>query len=129
MQNIKIKCSQDAAKCFREIYPVEVNIREAFLVIYLNNENVSVGYSIISIGGLTATLVDIRILLRDALLTGSTSIILCHNHPSGSTEPSEDDIKITRRLVEAGELLGIEVLDHIIVSDKDLLSMKAKNLL
>ena len=58
--------------------------------------------------------------------------ILCffvHNHPSGNTDPSEDDIKITKRLVEAGEILGIEVLDHIIVSDESILSMKAKNLL
>ena len=89
IQNVKITNSKDVNDFVRAIYPVEINIREAMLVLYLNNSNKTMGYSIAGIGGITATVVDIRLILRDALLTQSTNIILVHNHPSGSLTPSE----------------------------------------
>ena len=116
--NVKITSSQDAARCFRQIYPVEINMREAFVVLYLNNANISVGYSLISLGGITATLVDIRLLLRDALLCGSTNMILCHNHPSGGLNPSQADINLTDKIKKAAEVMALKVLDHLILTEK-----------
>lgn len=117
--NIKITCSQDAARCFRQIYPVDLNIREAMVVLYLNNANITMGYSVIGIGGITATYVDIRLILRDALLTQSTSIILCHNHPSGSLKPSQADINLTKKIKSAAEVMDISILDHLILTESE----------
>jgi DNA repair protein RadC len=72
VHNIKVSSAKDVADYIRQVYPVEINIREAMVVLYLNNSNRTVGYSIASIGGITSTLVDIRLVLRDALLTQST---------------------------------------------------------
>jgi DNA repair protein RadC len=69
-----------------------------------------------------------REVFKEAISSCAASVIFVHNHPSGDPTPSEDDIKLTKRLIEASEIIGIEVLDHIIVCDKDHLSMKAKNL-
>ena len=99
------------------IYPVEVNIREAMMVLFLNNANRTVGYSVAGIGGFTATLVDIRLVLRDALLTQSTNIILIHNHPSGSLKPSLSDLSLTDKIKNAANLMDIKLLDHLILSD------------
>ena len=89
ISNIKISSSKDVNDFIRRVYPVEINIREAMVVLYLNNSNRTLGYSIASIGGITGTVVDVRLVLRDALLTQSTSIILIHNHPSGNLKPSQ----------------------------------------
>ena len=82
--NAKISQSRDVADYIRQVYPVEINIREAMVVLFLNNSNRTLGYSVASIGGLTGTLVDVRLLLRDALLTQATGLILVHNHPSAT---------------------------------------------
>ncbi|GAJ06074.1 unnamed protein product, partial [marine sediment metagenome] len=74
------------------------------------------------------SIVHPREVFKEAVSSGAASVILAHNHPSGDPTPSEDDIKLTKRLVEAGEIMGIEVLDHIIVCDKEYLSMKGRNL-
>ena len=71
--NVKISQSKDVADYIRQVYPVEINIREAMLVLYLNNSNRTLGYSVASIGGITGTLLDVRLVLRDALLTQATS--------------------------------------------------------
>ena len=82
--NIKISSSKDVNDFTRTVYPVEINIREAMVVLYLNNSNQTLGYSIASIGGIAGTVVDVRLVLRDALLTQRTSIIRVHNHDSGT---------------------------------------------
>jgi DNA repair protein RadC len=81
-----------------------------------------------SLGTLNASLVHPREVFRLAVMQGIASVILGHNHPSGSTEPSEEDLRITRRLVEAGKILGIEILDHVIIADNTYLSFKAQGL-
>ena len=90
---------------------------------FLNNSNRTFGFSIASIGGITGTVVDVRLILRDALLTGSTSIILAHNHPSGSLNPSGADIAITEKVQKAAALMDIKLLDHLIITESQHYSM------
>ncbi|MCA0933917.1 JAB domain-containing protein [Lutimonas saemankumensis] len=115
--NVKISQSKDVADYIRQVYPVEINIREAMVVLFLSNSNKSIGWSIASIGGITATIVDVRLVLRDALLTQATSIILVHNHPSGSLNPSKSDLSITHKVKKAAELMDIKLLDHLILTE------------
>lgn len=102
--------------------------KEHFWTVGLNTRNVVKYIDLTSLGTLNASLVHPREVFRLAVMQGIASVILGHNHPSGSTEPSEEDLRITRRLVEAGKILGIEVLDHIIVADNNHLSFKAQGL-
>ena len=90
---------------------------EEFWIIYLNNSNKIISNSQLSKGGITGTLVDVRIVFKTALEMGATALILCHNHPSGTLVPSDADKQITRKLKLAGESLEIKVLDHLIVTE------------
>ena len=118
VQNIKISSSNDVNEFVRKFYPVGIDIREAMLTLFLNNSNRTLGFSVASIGGITGTLVDVRLLLRDALLTQSTSMILIHNHPSGNLDPSQADLSITEKVRKAGELMDIKLLDHLILTEE-----------
>ena len=90
---------------------------EEFWIIYLNNSNKVIAKSQLSKGGITGTLVDVRIVFKTALEMGATALILCHNHPSGTLIPSDADKQITRKLKLAGDSLEIKVLDHLIVTE------------
>ena len=90
---------------------------EEFWIIYLNNSNKVIAKSQLSKGGITGTLVDVRIVFKTALEMGATALILCHNHPSGALMPSDADKHITRKLKLAGDSLEIKVLDHLIVTE------------
>jgi DNA repair protein RadC len=92
--------------------------RELFLSVMLTARNHLIGVETVSIGSVNAAMLSPREVFKGALLANAVSIILCHNHPSGDLSPSEEDIKITKRLIEVGELLGVKVLDHLIVSDQ-----------
>ena len=94
-------------------------MKEHFWVIGLSTRNAIQYIDLVSLGTLNASLVHPREVFRFSILKAVSSIILCHNHPSGNAEPSEEDMKITRRLVEAGKIIGIEVLDHIVIGDRD----------
>lgn len=118
INNVKISQSRDVNDYIRKVYPVPIDIREAMVVLLLNNSNRTLGYSIASIGGLTGTLVDVRLVLRDALLTQSTGLILIHNHPSGTLKPSQSDINITNKVKKAAELMDIKLLDHLILTEE-----------
>lgn len=102
---------------------------EEFWIIYLNNSNRIIEQFQISKGGITGTLVDIRITLKKALEVGAVSIILVHNHPSGNLKASEADKQLTRKLKTASESLDIKVLDHIIVTEKSYLSFADEGML
>jgi DNA repair protein RadC len=84
---------------------------------------------VISVGTLTCSLVHPREVFRPAIRHGAVSLILIHNHPSGDPEPSADDLALTKRLVKAGELLGIDVLDHVILAGSNHLSLKTRGVL
>lgn len=103
--------------------------REHFVVLALDARNRPIGANTVSIGSVSASLVHPREVMKFAILANASSIILAHNHPSGDVSPSRDDIELTRRLVEAGTLIGIDVLDHLVLSDGDFLSLKEKGLM
>ena len=103
--------------------------REVFAVVLMDARNQVLGINTVSIGSLTASVVHPREVFKAAILMNAANIILAHNHPSGDPSPSKDDIDLTRRLHKAGELLGIEVLDHLILTDTDFLSFKEKGLI
>jgi DNA repair protein RadC len=116
-----------------EVIPLVANIadkkQEYFVCISLNGAGEVVGNRIITVGLLDHSLVHPREVFADPITDRAASVILVHNHPSGILEPSKQDILMTKQLVEAGSVLGIKVLDHLIVSKKGYLSMKEKGLL
>ncbi|NOZ58418.1 MAG: JAB domain-containing protein [Euryarchaeota archaeon] len=117
-----IRSSGDA---FRLLYPRMAQLRvEVFAGMYLNSRNRLLRLRDISRGGLEASVVQPREVFRIALQESATRVIVAHNHPSGDPEPSEQDIAITKTLKRAGELLGIELLDHIIVGDGRYVSLR-----
>lgn len=110
----KIVSSTDA---FELIQPVLGDLNhEEFWVIYLNNANKVILKKQLGKGGFTGTLVDVRMVCKNALENNATGMILCHNHPSGKRKPSQSDINLTKKITEAGKILDIKVLDHIIVA-------------
>jgi DNA repair protein RadC len=103
--------------------------KEYLCMVCLNTKGVCVAKTIISIGTLTETLVDQREIFKTALEKNAASIALAHNHPSGDITPSENDIKVTQKVAQAGDEIGIPVVDHLIVYNDTFLSMKSKGLL
>ena len=95
---------------------------EEFWIVYLNNSNKILSKSQLSKGGITGTLVDVRIVFKSALEMGATGLILCHNHPSGTLVPSDADKQITKKLKLAGDSLEIKVLDHLIITETNYFS-------
>jgi len=109
---------ESSKSVFRVMQPLIGDLaHEEFWIIYLNNSNKVLRKQQLSRGGMTGTLVDIRIVMKQALEEGATSIILAHNHPSGTLLPSHADKSITQKLKAAGELLDVKVLDHLIVTE------------
>ncbi|MBK5251608.1 MAG: DNA repair protein RadC [Peptostreptococcaceae bacterium] len=102
--------------------------REVFKVLYLNTKNEILKDENISVGSLNASIVHPREVFKPAIVYSSNAIILMHNHPSGNPSPSQEDIQITKRLSEAGELIGIKVLDHIVIGDGNYYSLKENGL-
>lgn len=102
---------------------------EEFWILYLNNSNKILRHMQLSKGSITGTLVDIRLLFKEALLLGAVSIILAHNHPSGVLRPSQPDMNITKKIKAAGEQLDIKVLDHLIITETNFFSFADENLL
>ncbi|MFU8796627.1 MAG: RadC family protein [Dehalococcoidia bacterium] len=103
--------------------------KEHFLLLCLDTRNRLIRVCSVSVGSLDTSVVHPREVFREAISSSASSVIFAHNHPSGDPEPSREDIELTGRLVKAGEIIGIEVLDHIIVCDNSHLSLKARNLL
>lgn len=95
----------------------------------INTKNKPTAIHTVSIGTLNSTVVHPREIFKAAILSNAASIILAHNHPSGDPTPSKEDIGITKRLVDAGELLGITVMDHIIIGENNYVSMKKRSLI
>jgi len=102
---------------------------EEFWILYLNNSNKVIQKNQLSKGGITGTLVDVRLVLKNALGVGATALILCHNHPSGTLKPSQADKDITQKLKSAAHSLDIKVLDHLIVTENAYFSFADESLL
>jgi DNA repair protein RadC len=127
LDNGQIRGSKDAANYLRpEIGDLSY---EEFWVLYLNRQNKVLDKQKLSQGGMTGTVIDVRLVLKSALEKNSTSLIFCHNHPSGNLEPSDADRRITRQLKEAAAIMEIPVIDHIIVSQSGYFSFADEGLL
>ena len=103
--------------------------KEHFVIIMLDTKHRIIAKKVISIGHLNASLVHPREMFKEVIKRSSAAVILVHNHPSGDPSPSSDDLTVTRRLVEVGKLLGIQVLDHLIVGDGTFVSLKEQGLM
>ena len=127
LKNFNIKDPESVVKAIRA--SIKDKAKEHFKLILLNPRNKIIGISTISIGTLNASLVHPREVFKDAIMHSAASVVLAHNHPSGDPEPSEDDLKITKKLVESGKILGIEVIDHIIIGKNNFCSYKERGLI
>ncbi|MFX0555344.1 RadC family protein [Maribacter sp. CXY002] len=127
VQISKIDSSKDA---FEILQPVMGELEhEEFWILYLNNSNKVLHQSQLSKGGITGTLVDVRIVMKQSLELGAVALILAHNHPSGTLKPSQADKNITQKIKTASESLDIKVLDHIIITQKDYFSFADNQIL
>lgn len=126
-ENTKITGSHEV---YNLMYPLLCDlVHEEFWVLLLNRSNKVIDKQKISQGGITGTVTDIRLILKMAIDNLATSLILCHNHPSGNLQPSDADISITRRLKESAALMDISLLDHIIIAGKGYFSFADENLI
>jgi len=129
-QRRRITCSKDAKDVFTENWnPDTIGYYEMFKILLLNRSNAILGILTVSQGGISGTVTDVRIILQAALKSNSSGLIVCHNHPSGNLNPSESDTKITQKIKEAGNLMDIQLLDHLIINDEDYYSFADNGLL
>lgn len=116
----EVTSSSDAYHILKEYYPEDqIALKEYFVVMYLNQANRVIGVQKLSIGGLTAAIADVRLLFGTALKVLATGVVISHNHPSGNTRPSLQDRNLTKQVKEAGKLLDIKLLDHLILTPDD----------
>lgn len=113
-----IRSPEDAAIIGRDYMRIHEKTEEYMYMICLNTKNRVIGVFEISHGNVNSSIVGTREVFQKALLANAVSIVLMHNHPSGNPDPSREDIEVTRKLVEAGNLLGVQVLDHLIIGDR-----------
>ncbi|GEJ47600.1 RadC family protein [Chryseobacterium sp. ON_d1] len=112
-----ISSSRDAVEVFRAHFDAEeMDYRESFFALYLNQSNKVLGIKKISECGISSTLVDVRIVMQAALLCNASTMIVAHNHPSGNLKPSSCDIKMTSQIKEAAKILSLTLLDHVILT-------------
>ena len=126
-KSVTILSPSDVFDNYRSLFDNQV--RERFVVFWLNSANKVVGFEIISEGILNSSLTHPREVFRGAIISTAASIILAHNHPSSNPEPSQEDIAITKQLVESGKILGIPVHDHIVFADSKFTSLAERGLL
>ena len=125
----RISCPKDIYEVLTKVCRIQCNAEEVFILITLNIKNIVTGYFEVHRGTINTSLVHPREVFKRALLNNASNIIVAHNHPSGDPNPSKEDIQITERLKEAGNLLGINLLDHIIVGEDKYISLKEKGVL
>ncbi len=123
----QIKCSKDVADIFHPL--LSDLLHEEFWILFLNRSNKVINRMKLSQGGISGTVTDVRMVMKKAIEYLASGIIVCHNHPSGNLNPSESDSKITQKIKDAGNLLDIQLLDHLIISDKDYYSFADNGLL
>ena len=126
-QTRQILSPNDAYEMIKE--QLEGLDREQFIIACLNTKNEPTNISVVSVGSLNKAIVHPREVFKTATLSNAASIMAFHNHPSGETTPSQQDIQLTNRLYEVGELLGIKLLDHLIIGDRTFTSLKEKGYL
>ena len=125
---MKVTGSKDAADAFRAIWPAYDHIEFSYMLM-MNRQNQILGYHQLSKGGMTGAVIDVRVIFQVALKACATSLIIAHNHPSGNLDTSDADRKVTRQIKEAGLILDIPLLDHLILTNDSFLSMADEGLL
>ena len=125
---MKVTSSQDAADAFRIIWPTYDHIEFSYMLM-MNRQNQILGYHQLSKGGMTGTIVDVRVIFQVALKACATSVILAHNHPSGNLQCSDADRKVTNQIKQAGIMLDVPLLDHLILTTDSFLSMADEGIL
>jgi DNA repair protein RadC len=127
---IRIESSKHTYQILKEVFnPDTINLLEETKLILVNRSMRILGIYNLSKGGINSSLIDSRIVFVTALKAAAVGIILAHNHPTGNTQPSPADLKVTRRLSQAGKLLGIKLIDHMIITSSDYYSFAEHNLL
>jgi DNA repair protein RadC len=128
-ENRKISSALDAVSILRRFFdPDQINYREMFYVMFLNRNNNILSVFKVSEGGISTTLVDVKMIFSQALLVGASCIVLAHNHPSGSLTPSKQDIDITSKIKSACLILDMHLLDHVILTDTSYISLAEEGL-
>jgi DNA repair protein RadC len=127
---VKERPALENASNSKSVYEIAKNIyrnlsddQEHFCILFLDNSNNITGYKVLFSGGMNAATVDLKVVFRNALFFGACSLILVHNHPSNSLNASQEDIQITQEIKQAGKMLGVRILDHIILTNNSYLSM------
>ena len=115
----RVVSSHSAYSYFLPLYEDELNHVEKFMILHLSRSNRIIGHSTISIGGVAGTVCDAKVIFQKLLKTNASAFIACHNHPSGNSNPSAADIEITKKLKNAGEMLDLLLLDHIILAEDE----------
>lgn len=122
-KKVKVNAAQNAYNVIKEFYHDDINIYESFFILLLNRQNITIGYAKISQGGVAGTVVDKSIVAKYCIDSLASGVIIAHNHPSGSLQPSEADYKITKEIKAGLKLFDIRLLDHIILTDQSYVSM------
>jgi len=125
----KITSAENIVSFFRDVWADDIEFRERFYVLYLNKQNKILGYYLLSIGSSCATVVETKMVFQPAINLHACSIVLAHNHPSGNRNPSNADLKLTSTIVNAGKILDVPVLDHIILTVDNFYSFVENNCL
>ena len=126
-ERLTISNSKEAYESFLPL--IDDPSKEHFMVAYLNQGNKIIVMERVSTGGITSTMADPKVIFKKALLKGATAVMFCHNHPSGITRPSADDRRLTKKLIKAGEILDISVLDHLIIGENSYFSFAENGIL
>jgi DNA repair protein RadC len=129
LKDKKTRLYLDPRDVWEALRDIRASKKEHFVVFYLDTHHQEIVREIISVGTLDASLVHPREVFEPAVRNVASHLIIAHNHPSGSTDPSPEDFEVTRRIVEAGRILGIEVIDHVIVARNGFLSMRERGLI
>ena len=127
--NEQITMPEQIADIFRKIVKQDMDLQEHVLAFHLNGNHQVIGYRLVTIGLLNQCQIHPREVYQSAILDSCASIIVAHNHPSGDLTPSQQDIDITKRLQKAGEIIGIKLIDHLIVTKKESYSFKEYGLI
>jgi len=119
INKVKISSSEDAMIYMKDFFGSDIDIHESFFLLLMNRANITTGYVKISQGGTAGTVVDPILVSKYAIESLASSVILAHNHPSGNIKPSENDINLTKKIVQGLKMFDIHVLDHLIIPGND----------
>ena len=129
-QRPSVMSSSDAYRIFMDSWNTDrIEMAEEFKALLLNRANKALGVVLISSGGVSGTVVDMRLIFSSAIKANASSIIVCHNHPSGNLKPSDLDSKLTEKIKKAGKIIEIEILDHLIVTKEGFYSFADQGLI